>query len=139
MDAMLFHRRANYLGEQRFREQTCFGMIGRRGSNGTAVAVDKVLPIFFAKTGRAAQLLENVECSIDSLLASSALQFAQMFLGHFSTGSAHSGAQVFWLDLPGKYRHEKRDQSPVCLWKQLFGFRAESIRSVRFANAGLHA
>jgi hypothetical protein len=27
----------------------------------------------------------------------------------------------------------------VCLGKHLFSFRAESVRGVRFANAGLHA
>src|SRR6266516_6260642 len=113
-------------------------MIRCSRSNWTPVAVDEVLAIFFVKTGRAAQLLENTECGIDSLLTSFALQLAQMFLGHLSTSSAHSGAQISWLNLTREYRHEKRDQSSICLRAELFRFRAESIRGVRFANARLH-
>ena len=114
-------------------------MIRRGGCNWTAVAVDEVPPIFFTKTGRAAQLLQNVERSINSLLAGSALQLVQMFFGYSSASGAHSCAQVSWLNLPRKYRHEKRDQSPVCLRKQMFGVRSETIRNVRFANARLQS
>src|SRR5205807_9423783 len=53
-DAVFFHWRSNYLGEQRFHQQTCFGMVRRRGSNWAAVAVDEMLAIFFTKSRRAA-------------------------------------------------------------------------------------
>jgi len=75
-DAMCFNRRANYVGEQRFRQQTCLGMIRRGGSNRTAVAADEVFSIFFTKAGHPTQVLENAKRSIDSLLPGFALQFA---------------------------------------------------------------
>src|SRR5215469_13616939 len=78
-DAVFFHGRPDYLGEQRFCQQTCFGMINRGGSNRAAVAINEVLPIFFTKSRCAAQLLENAECGINSLLAGFAAQFAQVF------------------------------------------------------------
>jgi hypothetical protein len=62
-----------------------------------------------------------------------------MFPGYRSPSGAHSGAQTLRLNPTREYRHEKRDQPPVCLRKQLFGFRPESVRRVRFANAWLHA
>src|SRR5438874_6514326 len=102
-DAVFFHGRANYFGEQRFPQQTCFGMIRRSGSNWTAVADDEVLPIFFMKSGRAPQFFENVECSINSFLACFAAQLAQMFFSHASAGGTHSGTQVSRLNLPGEY------------------------------------
>src|SRR5436190_13053722 len=114
-------------------------MISRGGGNWTAVTIDEVLAIFFTKTGRAAHLLQNVECSINSLLAGFAAQLVQMFVGYSSASGVHSCAQVSWLNLPRKYRHEKRDQSPVCLRKQVFRVRSETIRCVRFPNATLHA
>ena len=109
------------------------------GSDWTAVAVDEVFSIFFLKAGRAAQLFENAECSINSLLSRFAAQVLQMFAGDHSASGPHSGAQISWLNLTREYRHEKRDQSPVCFRKQLFGFRAESICGVGFSKAGLHA
>ena len=114
-------------------------MIRGCSSDWTAIAVDEVLPIFFAKSSRAAQLLENAQCSINSMLPGFAAPFGQMLLGQGSASGAHPGAQGIWLNLPREYRHEKRDQSPVCFRKQLFGFQAQRIRSVRFANARLHA
>src|SRR5882724_13299383 len=109
------------------------------GGDWTAVAVDEVLSIFFLKAGRAAQLFENAQCSINSLLSRFAAQVVQMFAGDLSASGAHSGTQVSWLNLTREYRHEERDQSPVCLRKQLFGFRAESICGVGFSKARLHA
>jgi len=109
------------------------------GSDWTAVAIDEVFSIFFLKAGRAAQLFENAECSINSLLSRFAAQVVQMFAGDLSASGAHSGTQISWLNLTREYRHQKRDQSPVCLRKQLFGFRAESICGVGFSKAGLHA
>ena len=109
------------------------------GGDWTAVAVDEVLSIFFLKAGRAAQLFENAECSINSLLSRFAAQVVQMFAGDLSASGAHSGTQISWLNLTREYRHEKRDQPPVCLRKQLFGLRPESVRYVRFANAWFHA
>src|ERR1700756_1159959 len=114
-------------------------MIRRSRSNWAAVGVNEVFPIFFAKTGRAAQFLENAECSINPLFAGFTVQFAQMFMGHDSASGPHSGAQISWLYLAGKYRHQKRDQSPVCFREKVLGFRAKSIRGVRFADARLHA
>jgi hypothetical protein len=78
-------------------------MIRRSGSNWTAVTVDEALPVFFTKSRCATQLLENVECGINSLLARFAAQLAQMFFRHASASGAHSGAQVSRLNLPGKY------------------------------------
>jgi len=75
-------------------------MIRGSGSDWTAVAIDEVLPSFFTKSGRAAQLLENAQRSINSLLASFPLQLTQMFLGHSSPSRAHSGTQIPWLNLP---------------------------------------
>ena len=66
-------------------------MISRCGGDWTAVAVDEVLPIFFLKSSRAAQLFENAECSINSLLSRFATQLGQMFIGHGLTRGAHSG------------------------------------------------
>ncbi len=56
---MCFDRRADNLGEQGFRQKTCFGMIRRSGGNWTSVAANEVLAIFFMKGGHAAQLLKN--------------------------------------------------------------------------------
>src|SRR5215831_2457845 len=114
-------------------------MIRGSGSNWTAVVVDKIFSIFFAEGCRATQLFENPEGGINSLFASFALQAAQMFLSHFSAGGPHSGAQISWLNLAGEYRHQQRDQPPICLRKKVFGFRPKSIRGVRFADAWLHA
>ncbi len=114
-------------------------MISCCGGYWTAVAVDEVLSIFFLKAGGAAQLFENAECSINSLLSRFAAQVVQIFAGDLSPSGAHSGAQILWLNLTREYRHDKRYQSPVCLRKQLFGFRAESICGVGFSKAGLHA
>ena len=97
---MFFHGRANYLREQRLREQTCFGMIRRGGCNWTAVAMDEVLSIFFLKSSRAAQLFENAECGINSLLSRFATQLGQMFIGHGLARGPHSGAQISGFDLP---------------------------------------
>ena len=109
------------------------------GGDWTAVAVDEVPSIFFLKAGRAAKLFENAKCSINSLLSRFAAQVVQMFVGDLSTSDAHSGPQISWLNLTREYRHEKRDESTVCLRKQLFGLRAESICGVGFSKAGLHA
>ena len=67
-------------------------MIRRGGSDWTAVAIDKVLAIFFTKRSRAAQVFENAQCSVNSLPAGFALQVTQMFPGYSSAGGAHSGA-----------------------------------------------
>src|SRR4030095_5604653 len=107
-------------------------MIRCGGCDWTTVAVDEVLPIFFAKSCRATQFFENSECSIDSLLASFAWQLARMLLSHLSACGAHSGTQILWLNLAGEYRHQERDQSAICLGKYVFGLRAECIRRVRF-------
>ena len=72
-DATFFHGRSNYIAEQRFCQQTCFGVVRRGGSNWTTVGMDEVLPIFFTKTGRAAQILENAQGSVNSLLTGFAL------------------------------------------------------------------
>src|SRR5262249_43506 len=138
-DAMCFDRRTNYLGEQGFRQQACFRMIRRSGRNWTAVAADEVLPIFFTKGSHTAQMLENAERGIDSLLPRFALHFAEMVMGYGSASGAHSGAQSSWLKLSGEQRHEKRDQTAVCFRKNLFGFRPENIRRVWFANSRSHA
>lgn len=114
-------------------------MISGSGGDWTPVAIDEVLPIFFLKSSRAAQLFENVECSIDSLLSRFAAQLGQMFVGHGLARGTHSSAQISWFDLTREYRHEKGDQWPVCLRKQLFGLWAESICGVGFSKAGLHA
>ena len=75
-------------------------MISCCGGDWTAVAVDEVLSIFFLKAGRAAQLFENAECSINSLLSRFAAQLGQMFVGHGLARGAHSGAQISGFDLP---------------------------------------
>src|SRR5205823_12755448 len=73
-DAMFLHWRANYLSEQRFCQQTRFGMIRGGSSNWTAVAVDKMFSIFFAKACRSAEFLKDAQRGINSLLASFTLQ-----------------------------------------------------------------
>src|SRR5262249_24534168 len=98
IDAMCLDRRANYLCKQRFCQQTCLGMIGRSGSNWTAVTTNKVLPIFFTKGGHSAQLLENAQRGIDSLLTRFALHFAKMFLGYGPASGTHSSAQSWRLE-----------------------------------------
>src|SRR5215471_3452217 len=109
-------------------------MIRRSRSNWTAVAVNEVFPVFFAKSGCATEFLENAECSIDSLFAGFTAQLAQMFLGHTSSSCPHSGTQSSRFYLAGEYRHQKRHKSPVRFRKEMFGFRTESIRDVRFAE-----
>jgi hypothetical protein len=44
-------------------------MISCCSGDGTPVAMDEMLPIFFLKSSRAAQLFKNGECSINSLLS----------------------------------------------------------------------
>ena len=114
-------------------------MISCCGGDWTAVAMDEVFPAFFLKSSRAAQFFENAECTINSLLSRFATQLGQMFIGHGLSSRTHSGAQISGFDLPREYRHEKRDQSPVRLRKQLFRFRAEGICGVGFAKSALHA
>lgn len=75
-------------------------MISCCGGDWTAVAMDEVLPIFFLKSSRAAQLFENAECSINSLLSRFATQLGQMFTGHSLARGTHSGAQISGFDLP---------------------------------------
>lgn len=75
-------------------------MISCCGGDGTAIAIDKVLPIFFLKSSRAAQLFKDAECSINSLLSRFATQLGQMFIGHGLARGAHSGAQISGFDLP---------------------------------------
>jgi len=89
-------------------------MIGSGSGNWTAIAVNEVLSILFMESGGAAEFFENVECRINSLLARFASQLAQMFVRHFPACGAHPGAEISWLNMAGEYRHEKRDQSPVC-------------------------
>ena len=75
-------------------------MIGRCGGDWAAVAMDEVFPIFFLKGSRAAQLFENAQCSINSLLSRFAAQFGEMFTGHGLASGTHSGAQTPGFDLP---------------------------------------
>src|SRR5262245_14275988 len=114
-------------------------MIRGSRSNWTAVTVNEVFSIFFAKTGRAAQFLENTECSINSLLAGFTVHCAQMFMRNASACGPHSGAQISRINLAKEYRHQKRDQTPIRLGEKVFSFRAKSIGGVRFADAGPHA
>src|SRR2546430_15120651 len=79
-DAMFLNWRADYLSEQRFCQETCFGMTCRSGSDRTTSAIDKMLSIFFPKTGGAAEFLENAHGSIDSLLAGLKLHALHVFL-----------------------------------------------------------
>jgi hypothetical protein len=44
-------------------------MISCRGRDWATVAINEVLPIFFLESSRAAQLFENAERSINSLLS----------------------------------------------------------------------
>jgi len=62
--------------------------------------MDEVLPIFFLKSSRAAQLFENAECSINSLLSRFAVQLGEVFVGHGLAGGTHSGAEISGFDLP---------------------------------------
>jgi hypothetical protein len=98
--AMLFYRRADQFRQQRFGKETRFGMISCCGGDWAAVAMDEVFPIFFLKGSRAAQLFENAQCSINSLLSRLAAQLRQMFIGHGLTSGTHSGAQTPGFDLP---------------------------------------
>ena len=75
-------------------------MISCRGGDWAAVAMDEVLPIFFLETSCAAQLFENAECSINSLLSRFATQLGEMFVGYGLTRGTHSGAQISGFDLP---------------------------------------
>ena len=75
-------------------------MISCCGGDWTAVAVDEMLSIFFLKAGGAAQLFENAECSINSLLSRFATQVGEMFVGYGLTGGTHSGAQISGFNLP---------------------------------------
>ena len=70
------------------------------GGDWTAVAVDEVLSIFFLKSSRAAELFENAECSINSLLSRFAPQVVQMFISYGLACGTHSGTQTSWFDLP---------------------------------------
>ena len=136
---MFLYRRANDLSKQRLCQQTRLRMIRSGGGNWTTVAVDKMFSTLFAKSCRATQFLENVECGINPLFATFRFQAAQMFPSHFSAGGPHSSAQILRLNLPREYRHQKRNQSPICLGKKVFGFRTERIRDVRFADARPHS
>ena len=68
------------------------------GGDWTAVAVDEVLSIFFLKAGRAAQLFENAECSINSLLSRFAAQVLQMFASDL--GQRHAFRHANFLAQP---------------------------------------
>src|SRR5215469_3676975 len=100
-------------------------MIRCRSRNWTAIAVNEVFPVFFPKTSRAAQFLENAKCGINSLFAGFTVQFAQVFMGHGSASGPHSGTQILRLNLTGEYGHQKRDKPPICLRKKVFGFRTK--------------
>src|SRR5207244_12898734 len=125
---MFLNWRADYLSEQRFCQETCFGMTCRSGSDRTTSAIDKMLSTFFAETGGAAEFLENAQGSINSLLASLTLDAAQIFLVYSSSGEPHSSAQLPGLHLARAYRHETPDQSSRRSAKKGFGCRAKSRR-----------
>src|SRR5256886_14328398 len=95
-------------------------MIRRGGSDWTAVAVDEVLAIFFTKRGRAAQLFENAQCSVNSLPAGFALQVRQMFPGYGSPRRAPFRAENFARNPAREYPHQQREQTPPCPLKQIF-------------------
>ena len=70
------------------------------GGDWASVAIDEVLSIFFLESSRAAQLFENVECNINSLLTRFAAQLGQVFIGHGLPRGPHPGTQISWFDLP---------------------------------------
>ena len=92
-------------------------MISCGGGDWAAVAMDEVLPIFFLESGRTAQLFENAECSVNSLLSRFAAQIWQMFIRHGLASGTHPGAQISGFDLRRENRHQKRNQPTVCLRK----------------------
>src|SRR2546429_3140705 len=102
-------------------------MIRRGGSDWTAVAVDEVLAIFFTKRGRAAQLFENAQCSVNSLPAGFALQVRQMFPGYGSPRGAHSRAGNLRAYPAREYRQQQRGPSPPCPPGQIFGVGARRV------------
>src|SRR5256885_16875022 len=102
-------------------------MIRRGGSDWTAVAVDEVLAIFFTKRGRAAQLFENAQCSVNSLPAGFALQVRQMFPGFGSPRGAHSRAEKFRVYPARGYWDQRREQMALCLLIQMFSFGARRV------------
>ena len=112
-------------------------MICRRRSDRTAFTINKMLSLFFPKTGGGAEFLQNAEGSGNALLVSLTLQPGQIFLGYFSTGESHSSAESPGFHLTREYRHEERNQSPIGFGKEVFGFGAEGISRMRFSDARL--
>ena len=74
-------------------------MIGCCGGDWAAIAINEVLSILFLKSSRAAQLFENAECSINSLLPCFAAQLGEMFIRHGLASGTHSGAEISGFDL----------------------------------------
>src|SRR5437870_13387181 len=114
-------------------------MIRRGGSDWTAVAVDEVLAIFFTKRGRAAQLFENAQCSVNSLPAGFALEVRQMFPGYGSPSWVGFGALRSRLNPARDCGGKQRDGWTACFGIRLLGFGTECIRHVRVGNLRLPA
>ncbi len=75
MDTALFNRGANDLREQRFRDETRFGMVSRGGSERAAVATNGMLAFALMKGRGASEILQNPERRFDPLLPWFTLDF----------------------------------------------------------------
>src|ERR1051326_3393444 len=93
MNAMFFHGDADDLTQQRFGDQTCFGMSARGCGQWTAVATNKMLSVALFEGGGATEVLEDLEGHFNSLISRFPTDFEQMFVGHPFADLAHRGGQ----------------------------------------------
>ncbi len=75
MYAVLFHRSANYLGKQRFRDETCFGVSTSGRGKRAAVAANEMLALALVKGSCTPHFLEKAESCFDPLLSGFAFNF----------------------------------------------------------------
>ena len=137
MNAALLHRHTNDLRQQRFGNQTSFGMTRSRGRERAAVASDEMFPVAIVKRGRAAKLFQNLQCRIDPLIAALTFQPRKVLGRDPPADLAHPGTQLSGRQLAREYGQDQIEQRAVSLRENLFRLSRESVDRVRLAKAGL--
>ena len=106
MNAAFFHRNADHLAEKRLRDEARFRMVTRGRGQRTAVATDKMFAFAFLKAGRAAEVRQDAESGVDSLLPGLSFHFSQVFVCHLSTDLPHSTLQFPRRQFSGEDRQD---------------------------------
>ena len=99
VNTVLFYGSANYLTEQRLSDQARFGMPAGRGSEGAAVAANKMLAIALFERRGPAEIFQDAKSGFDSLVPRLAFDREPMIIRDPSADFAHGCAQFLWSQL----------------------------------------